>query len=278
MDLSRLYWKKIRHLQMRNKIEENNEKKWWELIRNGELLTALESFPKEKNLEVLEIGGRDGYQAELISKKGFKVTSIDIKPIFPQFYPVQKGDITKLDFHENSFDIIFSSNMLQEIHSIDEALLEMKRVLKKDGIIIHIVPSSWWTLITNFWHYCFIPKYLIKSKKIQHIFNSELKKENNNKEISKDESKSSERNLKRLFLHPLGANTSFMHEIVYFSEFYWKKLFIQNGFKIINKKNCPYYYSGYAILKFKFLNFRKIFAKFFPSCYCLVLTKNSIIN
>ena len=45
---------------------------------------------------------------------------------------------------------------------------EIKKIVKKDGIIIHIVPSSWWSLITNFWHYCKIPKYLIKSKIINY--------------------------------------------------------------------------------------------------------------
>ncbi len=64
-------------------MKENNEKKWWELIRNGELIITLELFPKEGNLEVLEIGGRDGYQAELISKNRYNVTSIDIEPTFP---------------------------------------------------------------------------------------------------------------------------------------------------------------------------------------------------
>ena len=257
-------------------MKENNEKRWWELIRNGELITALKLFPKERNLKVLEIGGRDGYQAELISKNGYNVTSIDINPLSPQFHPVQKGNITKLDFHENSFDIIFSSNMLQEISDIEVSFMEMKRVLKKNGIIIHIVPSSWWSLITNFWHYCFIPKYLIKSKKFQHTFNSNIKKENSNKESLNGGNDSSKKNLKKLFLHPLGANTSFMHEIVYFSSFYWKKLFFQNGFKVTNKKNCPYYYSGYSIFKFKFIKLRKFLAKiYFPSCYCFVMIKKS---
>ena len=254
-------------------MEENNEKKWWELIRAGELMTALELFPKEGNLEVLEIGGRDGYQAGLISKKGHNVTSIDINPIFPQFYPVQKGDITRLDFHENSFDIIFSSNMLQEITNIDEALMEMKRVLKKDGMIIHIVPSSWWSLITNFWHYCFIPKYLIKSKKFQNMFNSEIEKINENKQDSKN-LQSSKHDLKRLFFHPLGANKSFIHEIFYFSKFYWEKLFEKNGFKIIDQKNCPYFYSGYSIFRLKFLKLRKLLSLIdITSCYCFVMKK-----
>ena len=139
----------------------NNETLWWEKIRIDELETALEAFSNEKNLDILEIGGRNGFQANIISKKGHKVTSIDINPLSPQIHLVQKGDITKIDFVDNSFDLIYSSNMLQEIHNIDKAFMEMKRVLKKDGIIIHIVPSSWWSIITNFWHYCLIPKYLI---------------------------------------------------------------------------------------------------------------------
>ena len=259
-------------------MSKNDETSWWQLIRSGELSIALEFFPSEKNLKILEIGGRDGYQAELISKKGYNVTSIDINPLFPQFHPVQKGSINKLNFDENSFDVIFSSNMLQEIHNVKEAFIEMKRVLKKDGIIIHIVPSSWWSLITNFWHYCFIPKYLIRSKKFQRVFNLDAKKENSNKDDVEEKSNSSKKNLKRLFFHPLGANTSFIHEIIYFSNSYWKKLFKQNGLKVIGKKNCPYLYSGYAVFRFKFLKIRKLFAKKFPSCYCFVLTQNSIMD
>ena len=52
-------------------MDKTREGQWWELIRNEELSTALNVFPKEKNLEILEIGGRDGFQAELISKTKF---------------------------------------------------------------------------------------------------------------------------------------------------------------------------------------------------------------
>ena len=251
----------------------NNKTLWWEKIRMEELETALEVFSNEKNLDILEIGGRDGFQANIISKKGHKVTSIDINPLSPQIHLVQKGDITKLDFEDNSFDLIYSSNMLQEIHNIDEAFMEMKRVLKKDGIIIHIVPSSWWSIITNFWHYCLIPKYLIKSNKIQQIFNSK-KVTNIDIQNNKGENKNSKSttNLKKLFFHPLGANSSFVHEIFYFSKSYWKKSFNNNQFEIINEKNCPYFYSGYSVFRFKFLSFRKFLGKLgMTSCFCFVM-------
>lgn len=254
----------------------NNETLWWEKIRMEELETALELFSNEKNLDILEIGGRDGFQANIISKKGHKVTSVDINPLSPQIHLVQKGDITKLDFADNSFDLIYSSNMLQEIHNIDKAFMEMKRVLKKDGIIIHIVPSSWWSLITNFWHYCLIPKYLIKSNKFQRIINSDKVNGKNIKQNGEG-NKSSNTKFKKLFLHPLGANTSFIHEIIYFSKYYWKKSFIDNGFEIIDKKNCPYFYSGYSIFRFKFLNFRKFLANLgITGCFCFSMKKNEI--
>jgi len=251
----------------------NNKTLWWEKIRMEELETALEIFSNEKNLDILEIGGRDGFQANIISKKGHKVTSIDINPLSPQIHLVQKGDITKLDFADDSFDLIYSSNMLQEIYNIDKAFMEMKRVLKKDGIIIHIVPSSWWSIITNFWHYCLIPKYLIKSNKIQQIFNSK-KVTNIDIQNNKEENKNSKSttNLKKLFFHPLGANSSFVHEIFYFSKSYWKKSFNNNQFEIINEKNCPYFYSGYSVFRFKFLSFRKFLGKLgMTSCFCFVM-------
>ncbi len=161
--------------------------------------------------------------------------------------------------------------MLQEIQHIEESFIEMKRVLKKDGIIIHIVPSSWWSLITNFWHYCLIPKYLIKSNKFKKIFNSNL---NESQVEQNDNIKSSTKNLKQLFFHPLGANTSFIHEILYFSKIYWKKLFKKNGFIIIEQRNCPYFYSAYSIFRFKFLKFRKFLASIgITSCYCFIMKK-----
>ena len=254
--------------------KEKSEKTWWEIIRKNELSTVCTFFPNKKNLEMLEIGGRDGFQAQIISKKGFKVTSIDINPIFPQIFPVKKGDITKLDFQDDTFDIIYSSNMLQEVFDIEKAFSEMKRVLKKDGIIIHIVPSSWWSIITNFFHYCFIPKYLIKSNRFQKMF--DYKKNNiNNSNHNKNITTLQKNNLKKLFFHPLGDNTSFIHEIYFFSKFNWEKLFVKNQFIILNKKNCEITYSGYAIFKFRLLKFRKICAKIFPSCYCFVLTPST---
>ena len=103
------------------------------------------------------------------------------------------------------------------------------------------------------------------------LFNSNLKEV----QVEKNGSiKSSRKNLKQLFFHPLGANTSFIHEILYFSKIYWKKLFEKNGFKIMDQKNCPYFYSAYSIFRFKFLKCRILLASIgITSCYCFSMKK-----
>ena len=117
-----------------------------------------------------------------------------------------------------------------------------------------------------------IPKYLIRSNKFQQFFNSDVKEKNTDSESSK-------KNLKRLFFHPLGVNTSFVHEIFHFSEINWIKLFKQNGFQIVDKKNCPYFYSAYSVFRFKFLGLRKFFANIgFPSCYCFIMKRDTDIS
>jgi hypothetical protein len=70
-------------------IDENDDK-WFKHIRKLELDSAIRFFPKNKKIKILEIGGRDGYQAKYISDMGYDITSIDIKPIRPLYFPVKR--------------------------------------------------------------------------------------------------------------------------------------------------------------------------------------------
>jgi len=198
---------------------------WLHHVRNEELKAAIRFFPSDKGIRILEIGGGEGYVAKCISDIGYDITSIDIAPIFPQLYPVLEVDVSRLNFRSETFDVVFSCQVLQHIKDLELTFQEIKRVLKKDGIIIHIVPTTWWRLIT-------------------------------------------------CSAIPLGtASPTSIHEIYYFSSFFWNKLFKRNGFQIIGVENGPYLYSGYLIFKMHFLKFRKFMAKYFSASYCYVLKK-----
>jgi len=198
---------------------------WLHHVRNEELKAATSFFPSDKKTRILEIGGGEGYVAKCICDMGYGVTSIDIAPIFPQLYPVLEVDASRLNFRSETFDVVFSCQVLQHIKDLELTFQEIKRVLKKDGIIIHTVPTTWWRLIT-------------------------------------------------CSAIPLGTTSpTSIHEIYYFSKFFWNKLFKRNGFQIICVENGPYLYSGYLIFKMRFLKFRKFMAKYFSASYCYVLKK-----
>ena len=246
---------------------------WSQYLKDAELEIIFPYISSKKTAKILEIGGGDGYQAYNLSKKGFNVTSIDVSPKSPQYYDVKKNDSSTLNFPDGYFDIVYSSSVLPHIEQLTITFDEIKRVLNNNGIIIHILPSSWWTIQTNFWHYFFIPKYLFRSiRKRFFRFNSEKKDVNKIKTNFKDLNTSNS-NIKKLFLHPLGLNPSFIHEIYYFSKFYWSNLFLQHDFKIVKILHGPYVTSGYGVFNMKFMKSRKFLNTFFPSLYCFILKK-----
>ena len=249
--------------------KENDQLEWLHQVRRAELKIIEEVLRSRKNAKILEIGGGDGFQAKVLSDEGFSVVSIDVEPRTPQVFPVKKIDNYKLNFSDETFDIVFTSHVLPHIHNLEQMFDEIKRVVKKDGIILHIVPTSGWGFITNIWHYVFIPKYLLKSIK-KRTFNKLQPQTYSEQKIQIQGPVHYK--IKKLFLHPLGENPSFIHELIYFSRRRWEKLFVDSGFKIVDVKSGPYLTSGYGVFRFKLISFRKIFAKyFFSSSYCFVL-------
>lgn len=245
----------------------DDELEWLHHVRSMELKIIEDILHEHKNLKMLEIGGGDGYQAKILNDFGFSVISLDVEPRIPLIFPVKKIDNAKLDFPDKTFDIVFTSHVLQHVNDIEHMFNEIKRVVKNDGLVLHIVPTSGWSFVTNIWHYLFIPKYILKSFK-KHVFkdSSLCSKPNMNSYNTKSY------NLKKLFLHPLGISPSFIHELFYFSKNYWAKLFLRNGFEILDIRYGPYLTSGYGIFKFKMISLRKIFAKcHFTSSYCFIL-------
>ncbi len=248
----------------------NEDIKWLQFIRNAEFESALKFFPVEKNIKILEIGGSDGFLAEKINAKGYEIISIDQILKDPQHFPVIIGNATKLDFESEKFDMIFSSHVIAHIDNIELFFAECKRVLKKNGIMIHIVPSTAWSIGTNFWHYIFLSKLFTKWRRTNL---SKMDIGNQNIKINKKE-EIIKKIINILFLHPLGTNPSFIHEFYYFSKYRWRKVFQNHGFNVINVENGPYFYSGHNILKNQVYKLRKKLTKIgFTGSFCFVVKK-----
>jgi len=104
-----------------------------------------------KNFTVLDIASGVGYGTFFLSRSVNKIYGADINDDSVNFaqnnfsgknieYRVEDG--TKLDFKDHFFDAVISFETIEHINDYELFLLEIKRVLKKDGILIISTPNK----------------------------------------------------------------------------------------------------------------------------------------
>jgi SAM-dependent methyltransferase len=124
------------------------------VIREFEYRTIIERF--SPGIRILEIGGGTGYQAKRLTDDGFIVASIDI-PASEYAdhleFPVQPYNGRDIPFPNNSFDVVFSSNVLEHVLDLPYLHAEVKRVLRPGGYCVHLMPTGAWRFWTNIAHY-----------------------------------------------------------------------------------------------------------------------------
>lgn len=88
---------------------------------------------------VLDIGARDGYIAALLAARCKKVTALDLKRPSFNIERVEnvQGDVTRLDFPDNSFDAVLCAEVLEHIPPayLQKACAEIARVSRKYVLI-----------------------------------------------------------------------------------------------------------------------------------------------
>ncbi|MBU0757904.1 MAG: class I SAM-dependent methyltransferase [Nanoarchaeota archaeon] len=79
-------------------------------------------------------------------------TGIDIVEHDIEF-PTKRCSVTELDFEDNTFDVVVASQVLEHVKELNKALAEIKRVLKKDGVLVMDTPNNsvFWNIFWFFW-------------------------------------------------------------------------------------------------------------------------------
>jgi len=240
---------------------------WMEAVRLFEIQSAIEGTGIDiKGLSVLEIGSGTGFQLKFLKERARCAVGIDIKSSI--FRENQKENIIEYDgrnipFYDSSFDMVFSSNVLEHIRDIDGFLVEMKRVLKDDGIGVHILPSPSWRLFTSIFYYPWMLLSGIESivkMKSGLLTVSSLQKKMMSK-LSESEKlgnimQGKVRNKYSYFWHTMlphrhGARGNGFSEIWYFSTKWWIREFKRSGLKIVNVFPTGLFYFGHDLFRFK---------------------------
>ena len=112
-------------------------------------LIFLDKYLKNKKGSSLDIGCAFGIFTEFMKKKGFDSYGIDMDKNLIGFakehgtakYKYHAAE--NLPFKDNKFDVVLLFAVLEHVVDRGNALREINRVLKKDGIAIIIVPNTW---------------------------------------------------------------------------------------------------------------------------------------
>lgn len=105
-------------------------------------------LPKDRTLKILDAGCGPGAALIYLSQFG-DVTGVDISEEALRFAKMRgkakKGDISALPFEDATFDAVVCLDVLYHkwVH-VQKALLEMKRVLRKSGILFIREPAFDW--------------------------------------------------------------------------------------------------------------------------------------
>jgi|SRR3972149_1616106 ubiquinone/menaquinone biosynthesis C-methylase UbiE len=131
-------------------IRNNLFQRYWHKRRFEEVGKIIEPIKGE----ILDIGSADGTFTKVIldKSKADKVVGVDV--LKDSVYWARKhwrrnkkmsfrlGDAHKLKFDNNSFDAVFALEVLEHVFEPIKVLKEVKRVLKKGGYAIFLVPTE----------------------------------------------------------------------------------------------------------------------------------------
>jgi SAM-dependent methyltransferase len=126
---------------------------WLHTYKEREINTIFSACPVRCFECGLELGAGDGFQSLLLSRYVVNLMSTEINSLTlvrkssdSIEYKVLSAEEAVGESGDKSVDIVFSSNLLEHVLDPTSVLRGIHRILKDDGITIHIMPSPLWKM------------------------------------------------------------------------------------------------------------------------------------
>jgi SAM-dependent methyltransferase len=216
-------------------------------VRRYEIARVLALVPEPRG-RLLEIGAAGGFQAALLAPHFAAIEAVDLPRSIPSSataFPVQPYDGHRLPFPDGSFDMVFSSNVLEHIAHVEAFQAEIRRVLKRGGRAVHVLPTASWRMWTILAHYLELPLRLaarLRPTPAQSpgAFGAEAQQPAGHR--------SRFPSLGALVERRHGERGCTVSELYLFSRPAWTALFRRNRFAVEMVEPLGLFYTGYALL------------------------------
>lgn len=198
---------------------------------------------------ILEIGAGTGQQALDLANRGFDVEAIEVPDSLyagKRLFPIKDYDGLTIPFPDRSFDVVYSSNVLEHVPDLVRIYSEIRRVLKADGYIVHVLPTHAW----RFWSMISaVPRAIQGVRGLK-------------TEISprRPFGASELRRLRTVWLdvgrhvlspclqHRHGARGNVLSEMWFFHPNWWRRNFKANGFLVERELPMGLFYTGNLVM------------------------------
>jgi SAM-dependent methyltransferase len=241
-------------------------------IRGAEIERIVQHF--HSGARILEIGAGTGQQALELSNRGFNVEAIEIPDSLyaaARLFPIKDYDGLTIPFPNCSFDIVFSSNVLEHVSVLPQIHSEIARVLKPDGYAVHVLPTHAWRFWTTLSAFPVAIQY-IRTLKSQVLPRRPLGRA----ELGRV--RRVWREIRRHLMSPFrqgrhGERGDILSETWLFHPSWWRKNFAANGFLIDREFPMELFYTGNMVMGRR-LNIRtrtRLAAYLGSACHLFVL-------
>ena len=119
-------------------------------LRLAEIERVAAWFPP--GARILEVGAGTGRQAAELTRRGFPVEAIEVAASVyagDRVFPITDYDGRTIPFPDRSFDIVFSSSVMEHVPDLAQLHREIRRVLRPGGRAVHVVPTHVWRIWTT---------------------------------------------------------------------------------------------------------------------------------
>ena len=193
---------------------------------------------------LLEIGAGTGWQSKALAEAGYNVEAIDLPASSSisnharaRDYPIRDYDGAHIPFGAGSFDIVYSSNVLEHVEDLETLTAEMRRVLRRDGLALHLLPNRAWRALSLLTYY---PAQVIDAARW--LRRRSAGSSSNQTGQSNGQSKSLiGKAVARLIPHSHGSDGTALSELNRFSKSSWDAYFDRSGWDLIE-------YGDYGLL------------------------------